>query len=73
MPGVVDEATVKDKVELPVPVMDAGLKLIVTPEGSPVADRVTGESNPPLTVLVMVEEPEEPWVIEIELGEAERL
>lgn len=45
-------ATVSVKSELPAPVMDVGLKLPVTPEGIPVAERATAESNPPVTVVV---------------------
>jgi hypothetical protein len=60
VPGVVDEATVKVALEVPVPVMEDGLKPTVTPEGWPEADRVTAESKPPLTVLVIVEVPELP-------------
>lgn len=60
-------------VELPAPVIDDGLKLIVTPEGCPEADNEIAELNPPVTVLVIVELPLLPWVIETEAGEAERL
>ena len=73
VPVAVDELTAMDIVELPVPVMDVGLKLIVTPEGWPDADNVTAESNPSLTVLVIVEEPELPCTIETEAGEADKL
>ena len=67
------EATVIVMVELPVPVMEVGLKLTVTPVGWPVADRLTAESKPPLTVLVMVDVPALPWATDTEAGEAERL
>ena len=68
------EATVKVNVALPVPVMDDdGLKLAVTPDGSVDVIRVTAESNPPLTVLVMVEEPVLPCTTETDPGEALRL
>jgi len=40
-------ATVRVKSEEPEPVTDVGLKLPVTPEGIPVADKATAESNPP--------------------------
>ena len=46
--------TVMVMVEDPVPVMDVGLKLTVTREPLTVPLRLTGELNPPLTVLVMV-------------------
>lgn len=60
-------------VELPVPVIDPGLKPIVTPEGCPDADNVTAELNPPLTVLVMVVPPTLPCAIETDDGDADRL
>lgn len=60
-------------VELPVPVIDAGLKLTVTPEGCPLALSVTAELNPPVTVLVMVELPALPCCTVTDDGEADRL
>lgn len=60
MPAAVEDATVNVSVALPVPVMEAGLKPTVTPVGIPEADNVTAASNPPLTVLVIVEPPELP-------------
>ena len=68
-----EDATVIVMVELPVPVIDVGLKPTVTPAGCPLADNETAELNPPLTVLVMVEVPEFPCTTETEAGEAERL
>ena len=62
-----------DMVEVPVPVIEPGLNPIVTPEGWPDAERVTAESNPPVTVLVIVDEPELPCTIETEPGEADKL
>ena len=56
-------------VEEPAPVIDAGLKVIVTPEGCPDAERVMVPSKPPVTVLVMVTLPVPPSAIEIEEGE----
>lgn len=73
MPAVVVEATVKVRVEVPVPVIDVGLKAAVTPVGNPDADNVTAELKLPVTVLVMVEVPVLPCVTETEVGEAERL
>lgn len=67
------EATVIVMVELPVPVIDPGLKPIVTPEGCPAADRVTAELNPPLTVLVIVALPALPCAIETDAGDADRV
>ena len=67
---VTDEPTVIDMVALPAPVIEAGLKPTVTPEGCPEAIRLIAELNPPLTVLVMVELPELPCASEIDEGEA---
>lgn len=60
-------------VELPVPIIDDGLKLIVTPEGWPEAVKVIAELNPPVTVLVIVELPLLFCAIDTEAGKAERL
>lgn len=60
-------------VEVPLPVIEVGLKVTVTPLGWPLADKVTAESNPPVVVLVMVEVPLEPWATETAVGLAERL
>lgn len=73
MPVAVEEATVSVMVEVPVPVMEVGLKPIVTPDGWPEADNVTAELKPPVAVLVMVDVPELPCTTETEVGEAERL
>ena len=73
VPAATVEATPMLIVALPVPVIEPGLKPIVTPVGWPDADSVTAVSNPPLTVLVIVEFPEFPWTIETAPGEAERL
>lgn len=72
VPVTVDAATVIVMVEVPVPVIEPGLKPTVTPVGWPLAVKVTAESNPPVTVLVMVEVPEAPCATETEVGEAER-
>ena len=53
--------------------MEAGLKPTVTPVGIPEADNVTAASNPPLTVLVIVEPPELPCATETAPGEADRV
>jgi len=52
----------KVRVELPPPgaAMEAGLKLAVTPAGNPAAESETAELKPPLTVVEIVEVPEEP-------------
>jgi hypothetical protein len=73
VPATVDEATVSFMAEVPAPVIEVGLKPTVTPVGWPVADKEMAESNPPFTVLVMVEVPELPCATETEAGEAERL
>ena len=43
--------TVSVKSDEPEPVIDVGLKLPVTPEGMPVADKATAESKPPETAI----------------------
>jgi len=53
------------KVTVLVPVVDAGLKLAVTPEGKPLALNATLPVNPPAGVTVTLSVPELPWVIEI--------
>lgn len=73
MPVAVEEATVKDIVEVPAPVIEVGLKATLTPEGCPLAVRAIEELNPPVTVLVIVEFPEPPCAIETDPGEGERL
>lgn len=73
VPVAVVEATVSVMVEVPVPVIEVGLKPTVTPVGWPLADKVTAELKPPVTVLVMVEVPWLPCTTETEVGEAERL
>lgn len=75
VPVVALEPTEIDIVELPVPVIDVGLKPMVTPVDGPdtEADKVTGELNPPTTVLVIVDDPALPCTTETALGEAERL
>jgi hypothetical protein len=57
VPGEVLEETVIDMLEEPAPVIEPGLKPMVTPEGCPLAERPTAESNPPVTLLVMVVDP----------------
>ena len=50
--------------------MVLGLKLTVTLLGSPVADKAILELKPPDTVVVMVEWPELPGLIESDVGDA---
>ena len=66
-------ATVMVITEVPVPVIEVGLKPMVTPVGCPLALRETAESKPPETVLVMVDVPEAPCATLTEAGERERL
>ena len=72
VPVAVVEATARVKVDVPDPgaAMDVGLKVAVTPVGWPLADKATAESNPPETVVVMVELPLLPCTTETEVGEA---
>src|ERR1039458_5702539 len=72
-PVAVVGATAIFMVEVPVPVIDVGLKVTVTPVGLPLADKVTAELKPPVVVLVMVEVPDLPCTTETALGFAERL
>jgi hypothetical protein len=64
--------TVNVNVELPPPgaAMDAGLKLAVTPVGSPDAERDTAELKPPETAVEMVVLPELPCITERLAGDA---
>jgi hypothetical protein len=61
------------KSDVPVPVIDDGLKFQLTPLGSPVCESVTGASNPPVAVTVTTAKPVVPRLIDPELGETERL
>ena len=58
-PVVARRLTVSVKVEVPVPVIEAGLKAAVTRLGRPLTERETGELNPPVTVDVIVTCPDE--------------
>ena len=57
VPIAVVNATAGVSVEVPGPVIEAGLKVAVTPAGWPEADKLTMESKPPATVEVMVDSP----------------
>lgn len=59
-PVTVDAATVIVIVEVPSPVIEVGLKATVTPFGWPVADKLTAESKPPVTELIMLDVPDVP-------------
>ena len=70
VPVVARRETVMRIVEVPAPVMELGLKVMVTPEGWPEADKETAESKPPVTVEVMVTEPELLRLMLMEEGDA---
>ena len=72
MPAAVVEAVASVNVDVPEPgaAMDELLKLRVTPVGAPLAVRPMAESNPPETVVVMVDVPLLPAVTETEVGDA---
>jgi hypothetical protein len=68
--------TVSVRVEVPAPPeMLAGLKLAVTPDGRPLADKDTALPKPPAAALVMVEVPELPafTLTDAGLAESEKL
>ena len=71
MPVGADLDTVRVKSDVPEPVIDAGLKLPVTPVGTPVADNPTAELKPPDTVMVTTAYPLWPWSRYPEVGETE--
>ena len=73
VPGVVVEATVSVRVEVPEPGAenDVGLKLAVTPAGRPVADKAMEELKPPAWVVVIVDVPLVPCATETKEGEGE--
>ena len=52
VPVGADLETDRVKSDVPEPVTEVGLKLPVTPDGIPVADKATAESNPPEAVTV---------------------
>jgi hypothetical protein len=66
-------ATVRVKCDVPEPVMELGLKLPVTPDGMPVADKVTAEAKPPATVNVTTANPLCPRSRDPDVGETEML
>jgi hypothetical protein len=51
--------------------IDEGLKLTVTPEGTPLADSAIDELNPPEAVVVTTAYPLCPWYKYPEVGETE--
>src|SRR5580700_3899786 len=72
VPGAVDGPTVIVMVEVPVPVIELGLKPTVTPAGWPAADKETAWLKPFVTVLVIVDVPELPCISTTVVGEAVR-
>jgi hypothetical protein len=64
---------VRVKVELPDPVIEAGLKAAVTPEGNPAADSATVPLNPLSALMVTVKVVWLPCATVREPGEAERV
>jgi hypothetical protein len=73
VPKATDDPTFIVMIEVHAPLIEAGLKLTVTPAGWPVAVKEMTPLNPPVTVLVMVEAAESPCTTLIEEGDAERL
>jgi hypothetical protein len=71
-PALTPEPTVNVAVELPDPVIDAGLNDTVTPLGCPDALSVTAELNPPEAVVVTVELPVLPAFTDTEVAEMEK-
>jgi hypothetical protein len=66
-------ATVNVKSDVPEPVTEVGLKLPVTPDGMPVADKVTGEAKPPAAVTVTTANPLWPRSRDPDVGDTEML
>ena len=62
--------TVTFMVEVPAPVIDAGVNDTVTPLFCPEAVRAIAELKPPVTVVVIVELPDEPLLMVREVGDA---
>jgi hypothetical protein len=63
VPMLVVEATARVRVEVPGPVIEAGLKVAVTP-----ADKLMAESKAPVTVEVIVDAPLLPCTTKTEAG-----
>lgn len=57
MPAATVEPAAIDIVELPAPVIDVGLKPMVTPEGWPVAESVIADLKPPVIAVVTTADP----------------
>ena len=67
-PVFADLLTASVILEVPLPLIDFGLKLTVVPLPCPVAESEMEEMLPDVTVVVMVEEPEEPLETLREVG-----
>ena len=67
------EATAIVMLDVPEPgaLIEVGLKLTVTPDGWPLAERPIAELKPPETAVVIVEVPLLPCTTETAVGEAE--
>ena len=72
VPVLAREVVVTFIVDVPDPgaAMDVGVKLTVTPDGWPVADKAMAELNPPEMAVVILEVPELPLLTLIERGDA---
>ena len=74
LPVLAPVATLIVIVDVPEPeLMLVGLKVTVTPDGTPDADKEIVELNPPEGVAVIVDLPELPQVTVSEVGDALRL
>lgn len=72
-PAGVDVEVVTDRVELPEPATEVGLKAPVAPPGNPLTLKLTAPVKPPDGVTVAVYEAPAPAVTVCELGVAERV
>ena len=61
VPVLAVQDAVSVRVELPPAVTELGLKLAVTPLGSPLADSDTVCADPLVTAVEIVEVPDDPW------------
>ena len=72
-PGLVVDDTAKVSVEVPAAVIEAGLKLAVTPRGKPEADKLITDSKLPVTLDVIVVAARSPCTTASPEGLAERV
>lgn len=68
LPVLARRLTVTVIVDVPAPLILAGLKPTVTLDPSPEAERLMDELNPPLTAVMSVVLPDEPRVIASDVG-----